>query len=121
MKDANMLNSTMKNIMADTENISSVDAVKIWTISRITSAKSTVKIFHITSWIKAQPSAENESWPDTMQTDLPQRLLEEEEKIVSTFDAIQELIELLGVDWETASQIYLFETEEGESDDQRTI
>jgi hypothetical protein len=40
---------------------------------------------------------------------------------MSTFDAIQELIELLGVDWETASQIYLFETEGGESDDQRTI
>lgn len=45
--------------------------------------------------------------------------LPEEEKIVSTFDAIQELTELLGVDWETASQIYLFETEEDESDDQR--
>lgn len=36
---------------------------------------------------------------------------------MSAFDQIAELIELLGVDWETASQIYLFENQEGESDE----
>lgn len=40
---------------------------------------------------------------------------------MSTFDAIQELIELLGVDWETAAQVYLFENEEDESNDTRTV
>ena len=40
---------------------------------------------------------------------------------MSTFDAIQELIEVLGVDWETAAQIYLFETEEDKNNDERTV
>ena len=40
---------------------------------------------------------------------------------MSTFDAIQELIELLGVDWETAAQIYLFETEGDKNNDERTV
>ena len=40
---------------------------------------------------------------------------------MSAFDQIAELIELLGVDWETAAQIYLFETEEDKSNDQRTV
>ena len=40
---------------------------------------------------------------------------------MSTFDAIQELIEVFGVDWETAAQIYLFETEEDESNDKRAV
>ena len=40
---------------------------------------------------------------------------------MSTFDAIQELIEVLGVDWETAAQIYLFETEEDKNNDQRAV
>lgn len=40
---------------------------------------------------------------------------------MSTFDVIQELIEILGVDWETAAEIYLFEIEEVEKNDERTV
>ena len=35
---------------------------------------------------------------------------------MSAFDQIAELIEMLGVDWETASQIYLFENQEEEDE-----
>ena len=40
---------------------------------------------------------------------------------MSPFDAIEELIEMFGIDWETAAELYLFENEEDESDDQRAV
>ncbi len=40
---------------------------------------------------------------------------------MSTFDAIEELIEMFGIDWETAAQVYLFENEEDKNNDQRAV
>ena len=36
---------------------------------------------------------------------------------MSAFDAIEELIEMFGLKWDEASQIYLFENQEEESDE----
>ena len=40
---------------------------------------------------------------------------------MSAFDAIEELIEMFGVDWATASEVYLFENREDENHDTRTV
>ena len=36
---------------------------------------------------------------------------------MSAFDAIEELIEMFGLKWDEAAQVYLFEREEEESDE----
>ena len=40
---------------------------------------------------------------------------------MSPFDAIEELIEMLGLNWDEAARVYLFENEEEQSDDQRAV
>lgn len=36
---------------------------------------------------------------------------------MSAFDVIEELIEMFGLKWDEAAQVYLFENREGENDD----
>ena len=40
---------------------------------------------------------------------------------MSVFDAIEELIEMFGIDWNEAARVYLFENQEDESNDERTV